>query len=330
MEAMNKMTTHLKTTEEPWNGLSEDQARRVDSSGRFDFFWTRMPDSSLGLLLQLNDDIDEVRPLPKLKNLDVFYRVVDGRNSFCLALQEANQADIFETLCRDVIDAGEDANSLQGALGRAVRRAMRWHHLMRGGSSGMPVEVQRGLVGELSFLRDLVSLIGPLEAVDAWMGPNDSAKDFELPNLYFEIKSRRSAAQPKVRISSDTQLLDIPDARLFLQVQDVDTSLDGGSDTLADHVRRTAQLFENDLAALDVWEQRLAASAYDENAVEPERSWHFGTSTLFEVQEGFPRLVPPLPHGVLDVEYSISLEACSDFECVSDLETVISEGNRSV
>lgn len=289
-----------------------------------------MPDSSLGLLLQLNDDIDEVRPLPKLKNLDVFYRVVEGRNTFCLALQEANQADIFETLCRDVIDAGEDANSLQGALGRAVRRAMRWHHLMRGGSSGMPVEVQRGLVGELSFLRDLVSLIGPLEAVDAWMGPNDSAKDFELPNLYFEIKSRRSAAQPKVRISSDTQLLDIPDARLFLQVQDVDTSLDGGSDTLADHVRRTAQLFENDLAALDVWEQRLAASPYDENAVEPERSWRLGTSTLFEVQEGFPRLVPPLPHGVLDVEYSISLEACSDFECVSDLEAVISEGNRSV
>lgn len=330
MEATNWMKTHLKTIEGPWSGLSENQARRVNSGGRFDFFWARMPDSSPALLLQLGDEVDDVRPLPKLKNLDVFYRVVDGRNSFCLALLEADQADIFETLCLDVVAAGEAASSLQGALGRAVRRAMRWHHLMRGGNSGMPLEVQRGLIGELSFLRELTAVIGPLEAVDAWMGPNDSSKDFELPNLFFEIKSRRSAAYPKVRISSDTQLLDITDAHLYLLVQDVDTSLDGGTDTLSDHVNRTAQLFENDLAALDIWEQRLAASPFVEDAVEHERSWHLGSSRVFEVKQGFPRLIPPLPHGVVDLEYSITLESCSDFECGTDLLTIVSEGMARV
>lgn len=315
----------MKTNEGPWASLAESEARRFDSKGRFDFFWVRMPDGSPGLVLGLSEEIEEVRPLPKLKHVGVFYRVVDGRNCFCMTLSELPHLDLFETLCRDVVSAGEQAAELQGALGRAVRRAMRWHRLLRGGKQGMPLEVQRGLVGELAFLRELVAVVGPTKAVEAWKGPDDSAKDFELPGMFFEVKARRSAAHPKIRISSEAQLMDIAGSRLFLRVQDVDTSLEAEGDNLKDHVEKTAALFEDDVAALDVWEQCIAESPYADDAVEQERRWHLGNARLFEVLDGFPRIVPPLPAGTEELAYSIRLDACANFEMATDLKTLLSE-----
>ena len=139
------MMEPAKMTEGPWEGLLESGARRVDGKGRYDFFWVRMPDGSPGLLLQLPADTEEIRPLPKLKHVGIFYRIVDGRNCFCITLNERSHLNLFETLCRDVVSDAEQAEEMQGALSRAVRRTMRWHHLMRGGKRGISLEEQREL-----------------------------------------------------------------------------------------------------------------------------------------------------------------------------------------
>jgi hypothetical protein len=312
-------------TDGPWENLHENGARRVNSEGKFDFFWVRMPDASPGLLLRLSDEAQEIRPLPKLKHVGVFYRIVDGRNCYCITLNERAQLDLFETLCRDVVSAAEMAEDIQGALARAIRRTMRWHQLMRGGKQGMSLEAQRGLLAELAFLRSLAEHVGPLTAIEAWKGPDESAKDFELPNIFFEIKARRSAAHPKVRISSEAQLMDIAGARLLLRVQNVDTSLEAEGDNLRQHVERTGLLFEDDFLALDIWEQRIASTGYAPENIEEERRWHLGDIRTFEVSDGFPRIVPPLPLGIDEVGYSIRLDACSEFECHSDLENLLSK-----
>ena len=326
------MTTEPgKMTEGPWEGLPISDARRVDRNGRHDFFWVRMPNNSAALLLQLSDETSEVRPLPKLKHVDVLYRMVDGRNCYCITLGERAHLDIFETLCRDIVSAAEHADVLQDALARAVRRTLRWHHLLRGGGKlGLSLEEQRGLVAELSFLRNLVEHVGALKAVGAWKGPDESAKDFELPGLYFEIKARRGASHPKVHISSEAQLMDIDGARLFLQVRDVDTSLDSVGLNLKDHVDRTAMLFDDDIMALDIWEQCLAVTGYSPDEIELERRWHLGATQTFEVMDGFPRLTPPMPLGVEDVGYTIRLDACIDFERTSNLNALLLEGGPDV
>ena len=312
------------TTDDPWQGIEPGIARRVDKNGRHDFFWSRMPDRSPALVLHLDEAVKPVQPLPKLRHVGVFYRVVEGRNSYCLALGERSHIDLFETLCRDVVGAAEAAEDLQSALQRAVRRTMRWHHLLRGGGRGLSIEEQRGLVGELALLRELVAEVGPMSAAEAWRGPEESAKDFELPGLYIECKARRSAAHPKVRISSEAQLMEIPGARLFLRVQDVDTALEAEGLNLTQHVDQTGALFEEDFAAQDVWEQRLHGTGYDPEEVETNRTWHLGAIRMFEVGEGFPRLVPPLPTGVEGVEYAIRLDDCTDFRASSDLKPLFS------
>jgi hypothetical protein len=289
-----------------------------------------MPDRSPALVLHLAETIEPVQPLPKLRHVGAFYRVVEGRNSYCLTLGERSHLDIFETLCRDVVSAGEAVEDLQSALQRAVRRTVRWHHLLRGGGRGLSIEEQRGLVGELALLRELVAEVGPVAAAEAWRGPEESAKDFELPGFYIECKARRSAAHPKVRISSEAQLMDIPDARLFLRVQDVDTALDGDGMTLTEHVAQTDALFRRDFVAHDIWEQRLLGTAYDPDEVEQNRTWHLGVVRMFEVGEGFPRLVPPLPEGVDAVEYLIRLADCADFQTSSSLNELLGESERDV
>lgn len=313
-------------TENPWDSLQTSEARRVDSYGKHDFFWVRMPDKSPALLLRLSGDTSEIRPLPKLKHIGVFYQMVDGQNSYCITLGERSHLDLFETLCRDVVLSAEEAPDQQSALARAVRRTLRWHHLLRGGGTrGLSLEEQRGLVAELAFLRALGEHLGTLEAVEAWKGPNESAKDFELPGTFFEIKARRSAAHPKVRISSEAQLMDIEGARFFLRVHDVDTSLAHEGENLRDHVDRTAQLFDEDIMALDLWEQRLASIGYSPDLVELERRWHLGAIRTFEVLDGFPRLIPPMPQGVGEVEYTIRLDACAEFERDPALETLLNK-----
>lgn len=319
------------TIESPWDGIEPGIARRVDRNGRHDFFWARMPDRSPALILQISDDTPEVLPLPRLRNVGVFYRVVDGRKCYCITLGDRAHIDLFETLCRDVVTTAEAAEDQKAALQRAVRRTMRWHHLLRGGGAkGLTLEEQRGLVGELAFLRDLVEHTGALRAVEAWRGPEESAKDFELPGLYIECKARRSASHPKVRISSEVQLMAISEARLFLRVQDVDTALQEEGMNLIRHVELTSRLFDEDIEAQDIWDQRLFETGYDPEEIETNRTWHLGAVRFFEVREGFPRIIPPLPQGVDDVSYAIRLDACSDFERPSDLNTLISEGECHV
>lgn len=314
------------TIEGPWEGIDPGTARRVDRGGRHDFFWARMPDRSPALILQLSEGAEEILPLPKLRNVGVFYRFVDGRKCYCITLSDCANIDLFETLCRDVVIAAEAAVDHKAALQRAVRRTTRWHHLLRGGGlRGLSLEEQRGLVGELALLRELVAMIGAGSAVEAWRGPEESAKDFELPGVYFECKARRSAAHPKIRISSEAQLMDIDDARLFLRVQDVDTALQGEGLNLSGHVALTSRLFEDDIAAQDIWDQRLLETGYDPEEVEAKRTWHLGAIRVFEVLEGFPRITPPLPQGVEELGYTIRLDACLGFERTTELQELLGE-----
>ncbi|MFN5997314.1 MAG: PD-(D/E)XK motif protein [Paracoccaceae bacterium] len=304
----------------PWAGLAPDIGRRVDSEGRYDFFWAVMPNGLPGLLLRVPEGTPTVHPLPILRNLSLSYHLVDNREIFCISLEDHSQVEIFETLCRDVVAAAERAETAGSVLSRAIERTMRWHHLLRAGVvEGLSIEEQRGLVAELAVLRDLVDRHGALTAIGAWMGPMGSPRDFELADLHVEVKARRGAAHPKITISSAAQLAAVDGFALYLRVIDVDTALADQGMTLADHVDATAACFAGDPATISLWEQRLAATGYLSEQVDPHRVWKTGHARIYDVIQGFPRIVPPLPEGVDDLKYSVSLAACAPFEVADEV-----------
>lgn len=309
--------------DDPWKGLNEGNMRRVDAQGRYDFFWATVEKDAPALVMRIRDEVGHEADLPKLKNLDIRFRTVGG-SALVISLLDAGQREIFETLCRDIVSAGEAALDEKMALQRVVRRTRRWFFLLKGGSpNGLSLEAQRGLVGELAYLRELAEATSPETAVEGWMGPQGSAKDFEFPDVCIEVKARRGAAKPYIRISSEDQLTDVTDRSLFLRVYDVDSAVLPEGLSLHDHVNLTCSLLEHNPDCIDWFENCLEAVGYDRTHDYEKRRWVIGKARTFEVSDGFPRITSPLITGVQNVTYSVELAECAEFEANSDPATLI-------
>lgn len=318
-------------TDNPWEALEAGgvDARRVDPNGRCDFFWVKSGTGEPGLLLRVSPGIEESKQLPRMRNLDVRFRDIAGHRALVLILKDAEQRELFATLCADVVRAAEAAAQADDALQRAIRRILRWHHMLRGGRSDLlSLEEQRGLVGELEFLRRLIDLIGPYAAIEAWKGPSGSSKDFELDRRLVEVKARRGAAKPYVQISSEDQLADVDGCRLYLVVSAVDAAIKPSGKTLTDHVVELEKLYaEAEPDAYRLWELAIADSGFSFDDDYSDRRWTVGKTIQFEVLEGFPRIIPPLLPGVSGVRFSIALDACAPFAIDPEvLDTSIREG----
>ncbi len=312
---------------DPWKRLGPNDARRVDSSGRFDFFWIVLEGGTPGLMLRLPLIPEPAPRLPKLRSLVTAYTPAAGGWAFVLGLKERSQVEIFETLCRDVVAAGEAGGNRADALTRAVQRTLRWHHLLRGGRpGGLSLEEQRGLVAELAFVRELATDLGSDTAIEAWTGPSGSAKDFELIGSCVEVKAHRVAARPYVTISSENQLADVEGCRIYLRVVNVASAVIPNGLSLHDHVRKTAELFEEAGDSFEAWELALYSTGYDPDNNYDDRRWQLETATNYKIVPDFPRISRPLPAGVENVRYALSLDACAPFELESDLITTIREG----
>ena len=303
----------MSISSDPWNGLLEGNMRRVDAKGKYDFFWAAVENNQPALVMQIARETQISSDIPTLKNIEVKFRAVNGR-AFVISLLDNAHREIFETLCRDIVKAAEGAPDQTAALGRAIRRTRRWHFLLKGGScKGLSTEEQRGLVGELAFLREISTQVSPETAIEGWTGPEGAAKDFEFPAACIEVKARRGAAKPYVRISSEDQLSDVIGRQLFLRVYDVDSAVMPTGDNLHGHVEKTIALFEDHPEYLDLLEQRLEAAGYERSHDYEKRRWIVATCRTFIVGDGFPRITAPLANGVHNVTYAIDLGKCTSF-----------------
>lgn len=305
--------TPMPKMSDVWTALTPGEGKRVNAEGKFDFFWATLEGKCPSLVLFLPDGIEEAASLPKLNHIEVAFRDLSKR-AFVLRLLDEAQRALFLTLCLNVVEAAEGADTLSNALNRAINRTRRWHFFLKAGSTrGLSIEEQRGLVGELAFLDELCDIIGPAAAIEAWMGPEGSSKDFEFPHCCIEVKARRGAAKPYVRISSEDQLSDVDGGKLFLKVYNVDSAMVPEGENLHEHVSKLALRFEEYDQAFGQWEDRITATGYAPQDDYADRRWIVGTAKTYTVVEGFPRVVAPLPEGVGNLVYTIALESCTPF-----------------
>lgn len=301
----------------PWSGLEAGaiDTRRVDATAKWGWFWAVMPRADIALVLQLSSLPKPLPDLPKLKSLEVRFQTMPGGPILYIRLKEESQRELFETLCRDVIRAGEQGVTEAEAVERAIGRTFRWHYLLRGGKLDLLSEdEQKGLIGEIEVLSMLMEAIGPKSAIAAWTGPSGAPKDFEMKADCFEVKARRGASQPFVKISNEFQLADVPDRRLWLAVIAVDKVQQPHGMTLSDVVSAVkVELEATDPALIQDFDLRLSDAGF--NSLDDYSPWRWIVSKpdLHRVNSDFPRIDAPVPLGVSGVTYSIALSACQPF-----------------
>lgn len=301
----------------PWSGLEagKTDTRRANASARWNWFWAVMPRFDVALVLQLNELPRPAPDLPKLRNLETRFQTLPGGPILYIRLKDNAQLELFETLCRDVMAAGEQGKTETEALERAIGRTFRWHYLLRGGKlEVLSEEEQKGLIGEIEVLKLLITTLGAKPALAAWTGPSGAPKDFELKADCIEVKARRGASQPFVKITSEHQLADVPERRLWLGVLAVDKVQPPHGRTLTEYVDEVTELLERtEPSAITDWDFHLADVGYDAQHDYSAWRWIVAVPEFHSVAEGFPRIAAPVPLGVSGLSYSLALSACTPF-----------------
>lgn len=276
-----------------------------------------------GLLLELPASaVPAKRRWPRCRGLDWLTSPAQRAVLFGVRLKEARHADLFDALADDLarrVGAAEAgcATQLAALLGGVAR----WQRFLAVGAEGLSDEAQRGLWGELHFLRGaLLAAFGAEAAVAAWQGHAAAHQDFLVPRGAVEVKTTSGKAPHIVRITSERQLDDRGLPALYLRHLALAVR-DGAGETLPSLVAALREQLLTDAIAAERFEDALLAAGYlDAHAWRYEgRGYAVRETNDFAVRGRFPRLTErDLPAGVGDVRYALSLDACRAFLLAPD------------
>lgn len=261
------------------------------------------------------DSVPARRRWPRCKGLDSLTLRIDGMEHFGVALREERFADVFTSLAEDLLRrVSEAANPVEQA--RAfLGQLSRWQKFLSASSEGLTDEEQRGLWGELKFLRDHLCPALGARCVFGWKGPEHAHQDYQFDAGAVEVKATLAKQPQVVRITSERQLDDAAWPILILYVVALETR-DSAGETLPQMVAAMRATLAGHREAQEPFEDKLLLVGYhDAHAVRyADHGYIVRTETFLRVQEGFPLLAERnLPPGVGDVSYGLTVAACADF-----------------
>ncbi|WP_237570094.1 PD-(D/E)XK motif protein [Mycolicibacterium lacusdiani] len=290
--------------------------RRIHQESVADLYLVvEKPSNTRALLIDVDLSGVELGELPSGRGVDLC-RVPATANGQALelVLSKPSFADLFDTLVIDVAKAAAAGVDKADVAARVTERVRRWQRFLRGSSAGLTPERQRGLFGELFFLRTiLLGAVPAFTAVQAWVGPHGRPQDFSFGDAAVEVKTTIGAQPQLLRIASERQLDTTALKNLALYQLSLDAR-EGAGQTLPDMIAEIRKRLQDPMATA-MFEDRLFDAGYlDAQAGLYRDGYTVRAAGIFLIGDGFPRLVEAdCPHGVGDVEYSISVSALGPF-----------------
>lgn len=235
----------------------------------------------------------------------------DGKTWLALTRRSTGSTELFLAMACDVADAldaaaGADEQQLLRAF---LGRVRAWQEFMRKGAQPLGPEAEIGLIGELKVLSSIIEAgVSAAIACEAWVGPLDGRRDFELGTGGLEIKTTLAASGFAARIGSLDQLDDTVRQPLFVGGVRLRQAASGQG--LPDFVEEMKDIVRGDAEAERLLSDRLIAAGYfDAHADSYSRRFVHAGLRVLRVAEGFPRLTPAcVPFGVVRASYEIDLD----------------------
>lgn len=234
-----------------------------------------------------------------------------------LILIENQYQDIFTILSEDIVNRCTRENSEKEMIRSFISRLEQWQQFLEQyGVEGLSTVSQRGLYGELRFLRDfLIPLIGVEKAVSAWAGPYKAQQDFQTSGIAVEVKTGTGKLPQKIQISSEQQLDNSGLNALYLYYLSLKELNDNG-ETLPAIIDIIRKICDSCTGVTSTFNELLFHAGYldDYRNIYENRGYADRSSHIFLVNSGFPRVTESqLISGVGDVRYSINLSSCIPF-----------------
>jgi hypothetical protein len=308
----------------PWEQikipLSNYNVRRADYSHGFDFYWAKDISGNYLFLFQCAAHIIFPNDVPKLVGIDVLLPASDDdiKTSLILRLNNEEDWDIFHSLCLDLMQASINCTNEEAVVAVIVRRLERWQLFLKKNRTKIMSEAeQKGLIGELLFLRDYIfPHFTVSESLLFWQGPLDAPQDFCIGDSAVEVKCQLGTSKPLIRISSIEQL-NTQLARLYLFVVTLGKGANATDNVInlpiiIAEIRKYIQ--NNQPSSRDLFEDLLLQAGYMD--LSEYNGFYFVVSRIrfYDVTDGFPKLQPSdIPEGIVNITMDVMLDKCSQF-----------------
>lgn len=233
-----------------------------------------------------------------------------------LFLERRENRDIFVTVCADLVQALDDCLTNESRRKEIIDFLTRWSHFFeRYGQEGLTSEKQRGLYGELWWLRRMIQAdIASVTAVNSWKGCRRNYYDFETNGHVVEVKTTMTKEPRRVQINNERQLDDrgLKSLHLFVLTLAKSSVVE---DTLPGLVQSLKIIFLEKPVAYTFEDSLREAGYLDIHAhLYNKSSYSVIKEEFFRVTEGFPRITD-VPSGLGDLRYTLILSACKEFKC---------------
>lgn len=242
----------------------------------------------------------------------------DRSKKFLLILLLNKQhKDIFSTLCEDLIFGVSEVSKEQTLVEKLLERLAKWQSLFeKVGKQGLSDEAQRGLYGEIYFLRFFLTNNSDKNyCVKSWLGPEKSIQDFQYSNWAVEVKTTHGNNHQKIHITSERQLDDSIIEKIFLFHLSLDVRM-GNGESLNILIDTVSELLNDNTMATNLFKLKLLESGYYDihKPLYDERGYTIRQENIYRVTDNFPRITEnQIPIGVGDVRYSIVLSESEEW-----------------
>ena len=319
MERINQIWSQLELNSSTVAGLFK--LRFSDASKCDVFLGVKLPETYRLLILKVPFNIGkEFNFKYEFRGLK-FEKIYDPDDSnfllLNLVLVEKQFKDVFDTLVADIVSGLLNENDIRVILKNYSNRLIKWQSLFEKFSQeGLIPEQQRGLFGELYFLRKyLQAHTNQLDILNTWIGTERQVRDFQSGTWAVEVKTTHGNNHQKVHISSERQLDTTNLNDLFLYHISLEQMQNSG-ETLNDIIDSVIEILEADTLALNKFKSKI----YEVGYFEFQRSlynivgYFIRQDVFYKIENEFPRIQEnEIRVGVGDVKYSIILSQCLDF-----------------
>lgn len=263
-----------------------------------------------------DDQIDISFPRWKGMNFDVLTLDVPTKEikHIRLFLDKKENRGIFVTVCADLVRGLEVCLSNESRRKEIADFLFRWSRFFeRYGEEGLSSERQRGLYGELWWLRRMIEAgIAPVDCISSWKGCERTYHDFQVEGHIVEVKTTMTKEPREVVISNERQLDDRGLRSLHLLVITL-LKVDGQGETLTEIVNSLRESFASRSSLIYSFERSLRESGYlDIHSHLYKDRYVVIKEELFRVGDGFPRIIA-VPQGLGNIQYSLVIAACRPF-----------------